>query len=492
MVGDTLGGTESLEQHCTNCRRAHIKQMLGSFGALAMNAMLHSDRAFAVEPDATQNKSRGNYTPQNAQKAKAVIYLYMEGGPSQVDTFDFKPLLQKMNGEPLPFEKPATVFNSSSTLMASPFSFKRYGESGSWVSSLLPNLAEHVDDMTFIHSMHHEISNHSAGCFMSHTGDPIAGRPSIGSWITYALGSENQNLPGFVVLDCGQAPSGGAYTWSSGFLPASYSGVKFLKGKVAVEYLQRQEKTQRIQDLKLSAIRRLTGYTRQGNMTEVTEETSVGQEHLDNLLLNYEKAGRMQASVPELLDTSKETEHIQNLYGLDDPKTSVFGSRCLIARRLIERGVRFIEIFSPRVTADRWDQHGKLKEGHINNCRAVDRPIAGLLADLKQRGLLDETIVLWGGEFGRTPTSQGGSGRDHNPFGYTVFTAGGGFKPGYHHGSTDVVGYYATENKVHLHDLHATILHQLGIDHEQLTYRYAGRDYRLTDVYGRVVEQVVS
>ena len=324
---------------------------------------------------------------------------------------------------------------------------------------------------------------------MSHTGDPIAGRPSIGSWITYALGNENQNLPGFVVLDCGQAPSGGAYTWSSGFLPASYSGVKFLKGKVAVEYLQRQEKTQRIQDLKLSAIRRLTGHSRGRT---ATEEASVGQEHLDNLLLNYEKAGRMQASVPELLDTSKETEHIQKLYGLYDPNTSVFGSRCLIARRLIERGVRFIEIFSPRVTADRWDQHGNLKTGHENNARAVDQPIAALLKDLRQRGLLDETLVVWAGEFGRTPFAQGKNGRDHNQFGFTIWMAGGGVKPGIIHGATDEFGYKAVENRLEIHDLHATMLHLMGVDHTRSTFRFGGRDMRLTDVHGNVWHELLT
>lgn len=492
--GDVNRNKEVCQNTESISRRSYLRELLGGFGSIAATAILQNDIGIGsrvLGSDALSDApTLGNYLPNHQPRAKAVIYLYMEGGPSQIDTFDYKPMLDKWHGKTLPFEKPATVFNSSNKVMRSPFSFQQYGASGSWVSSLLPNVAQQVDNLTFFHSMHHEISNHSAGCFMSHTGDAIAGRPSIGSWITYALGSENENLPGFVVLDCGQAPSGGAYTWSSGFLPAAYSGVKFLKGKVAVEYLQRQEKDRQTQASKMAAIRSLTELS--AKRTGGAGNEAPMQPHLQNLLKNYEKAGRMQASVPELLDTGNEPEHTQKLYGLDDPKAAVFGSRCLIARRLIERGVRFIEIFSPRVTADRWDQHSKLKEGHINNCRAVDKPIAGLIADLKQHGLLDDTIVLWGGEFGRTPSSQGSSGRDHNPFGYTVFTAGGGFKAGYHHGSTDEFGYYATQQKVHLHDLHATILHQLGIDHERLTYRYAGRDYRLTDVYGRVVQPALT
>ena len=365
--------------------------------------------------------------------------------------------------------------------MPSPFRFKQYGESGSWVSELLPNISNCVDDMTFVHSMHHTTSNHSAACYLSHTGDPIAGRPSIGSWMSYGLGTENDDLPAFVVLDCGQAPAGGAQTWSSGFLPAAYSGAKFLKGKVTVEFLNSLDKNQQLSQLKLKAIR---------EFYRAKQQTTYDQQ-LDSVIANYEKAARMQLAVPELMELEKETETTRKLYGMDDPRTQVFGSRCLIARRLVERGVRFIELFSPRVKADRWDQHGNIKQGHTLNCRAVDKPIAGLIKDLKARGLLDETIILWGGEFGRTPTSQG-TGRDHNPFGYTVFLAGGGFKPGTHYGATDEFGYYAEQDKVHLHDLHATILHQMGIDHRRLTYRFDGRDYRLTDVHGHVVKGILS
>lgn len=447
-------------------RRQLLQQALGSFGAMALSGLATAD-------------SGGGRHGHHSAKAKSVIYLYMEGGPSQVDTFDYKPMLQQMAGQPLPFETPSTVFNSSSKIMPSPFSFRQHGDSATWVSDLLPNLAECADDLTLVHSMHHEVSNHSAACYMSHTGAPMAGRPSLGSWMSYGLGTENANLPGFVVLDCGQAPSGGAYTWSNGFLPAIHGGVKFLKGRVPVEFLDSPDSAE-AQAIRLQTIQRMN------------ERSAAPPDHLQEVLATYEKAARMQMAVPELMDLSGESQSVQRLYGMDHKETQVFGSRCLIARRLIERGVRFVELFSPRVTADRWDQHGNLKQGHINNSRAVDRPIAGLIRDLKSRGLLDETIILWGGEFGRTPSTQGGTGRDHNPFGYTVFLAGGGFAPGVHYGATDEFGYYAQRDKVHLHDLHATILHQMGIDHERLTYRFGGRDYRLTDVHGRVVEPLFA
>lgn len=445
-------------------RRDFLTQGLGGLGLLALQSLCHAR---------TQS-------PHAQARAKSIIYLYMEGGPSQVDTFDYKPKLQAMDGQPLPFDKPSTVFNSSNRLMASPFRFSQYGESGTWVSELLPHLAQCVDDMTFVHSMHHDVSNHSAGCYMTHTGDPVAGRPSMGSWISYGLGSESDDLPGFVVLDCGQGPSGGAPTWSSGFLPAKYAGVKFLPGDVTVEFLDRQEPSEQHQQRKLNAIR------------EMFQIHASEDPRLEAVIAGHEKAARMQTAVPELMSLDTESKSTRRLYGMDEEHSRVFGSRCLLARRLVERGVRCVEVFSPRVKADRWDQHSNLEQGHRRNCLAVDQPIAGLIQDLKQRGMLDDTIVLWGGEFGRTPTTQGGTGRDHNPFGYTVFMAGGGFQPGYHYGATDEFGYYAMQNKVHLHDLHATLLHQMGIDHERLTYRFGGRDYRLTDVRGRVIQDLLA
>jgi hypothetical protein len=465
-------------------RRRWLQQAMGGFGALALNGLLAD--SFGGTDTNTKDKSKsgsGALAPHHRPHAKSVIFLYMEGGPSQVDTFDYKPELQKRHGEILPFQMPATVFNTGNRLMASPFEFQRYGQSGAWVSSLFPHLSGVVDDLTLIHSMRHESSNHTSACYFSHTGSPIAGRPAMGSWITYGLGTENQSLPGFITLDCGQGPSGGAQTWGNGFLPANYQGVPFMAGPVTVEFIDRQEKTVEDQQRKLELIRRL-------NLKRQVESGASAE--IETLISHYEKAARMQAAVPELMDLDQESEATKKLYGLDQSHCSTFGSRCLIARRLVERGVRFIELFSPRVKADRWDQHGALKQGIQNNAIAVDQPIAGLIKDLKSRGLLDQTIVVWGGEFGRTPVSQGGSGRDHNPFGYTMWVAGGGFQPGIQYGATDEFGYYAQENPVHLHDLHATILHQLGINHERLTFRHAGRNFRLTDVHGKVIRGILN
>lgn len=447
-------------------RRDWLHRSLGGFGSLAFAGLLGAARG-----------------AHHAPRAQAVIHLYMEGGPSQLDTFDHKPELEAWAGKDLPFEKPATVFNSSARVMPSPFAFQRHGRSGAWVSELFPHVAGVVDELAIIRSLHHDVSNHSAACYKTHTGEAMAGRPSMGSWVTYGLGSANEELPGFVVLDCGQGPSGGAPTWGAGFLPADFEGVKFLKGDVTVPFLNPLERPAQRQRIKLEA---LASLNRQ-RMEVVGPDPA-----LQAALASYEKAARMQTAVPELMDVSGETAATKQLYGMDDGRCALFGSRCLIARRLIERGVRFVEIFSPRVQADRWDQHGGLEIGHRRNAVAVDQPIAGLIKDLKARGLLESTIVLWGGEFGRTPSSQGRDGRDHNPFGYTNWVAGGGFRPGIRYGETDPFGYYAAKNKVHLHDLHATILHQLGIDHERLTFRHAGRDFRLTDVHGLVVDDILG
>ena len=365
-----------MKQHNHIPRRQFLNAGLNGFGSLALAGLLSREAA-----------ARSDLQTHHPPRAKSVIYLYMEGGPSQVDTFDYKPQLQRRDGQTLPFEKPATVFNSSAKLMRSPFEFQQHGSSGSWVSELLPNLATCVDDLTFIHSLHHEVSNHSAGCYMSHTGDPIAGRPSMGSWITYGLGSENDNLPGFVVLDCGQAPSGGVFTWSSGFLPAVHAGVKFQRGDVPVEFLNSLEPSPELQAAKLRGILELNHLKRQ----RLSDD-----QRIDSVIANYEKAARMQVAVPDVMDLSRESRRTQSLYGMDNSRSEVFGSRCLMARRLVERGVRFVELFSPRVKADRWDQHGGLKQGHLNNCQAVDKPIAALIKDLKDRGLLDETDCVVG------------------------------------------------------------------------------------------------
>lgn len=415
-------------------------------------------------------------------RARSVIYLYMEGGPSQVDTFDYKPRLARDHGKSLPLTTPNTVFNIGKTVMRSPFRFQQHGNSGAWVSELFPHVAQHVDDITFIHSMHHGVSNHSSACYISHTGYVDAGKPSVGAWLSYGLGSLNNNLPSFIVLDCGMGPSGGPPSWGSGFLPATYQGTRFRPGAVPIPNITPQEKDPLRQENKLNAILKLN--------------RASGGFQLDNrwsaAVDNYETAWRMQSAVPGLVDLSTETTATQKLYGLDEPQSQLFGSRCLLARKLVEQGVRFVEIFPPKVKADRWDQHGNLEEGHRLNATATDRGIAGLLMDLKQRGLLEETVVMWGGEFGRTPNQQGTNGRDHNPFGFTVWVAGGGFKPGIQYGATDDFGYFAVHDKVHLHDLHATLLHQLGLHHEDLTYRFSGRDFRLTDVHGQVPHAILQ
>ena len=420
--------------------------------------------------------------PHFAARAKSVIYLYMEGGPSQVDTFDYKPRLAMDHGKPLPGQTPNTVFNIGNKIMRSPFRFLRHGQSGAWVSDLFPHTSRHVDDLTLIHSMHHGVSNHSSACYVSHTGYAAPGKPAMGAWLGYGLGRLNQDLPAFVVLDCGMGPSGGPPAWGSGFLPAVFQGTRFRPQRVPVPNIRPQEKRVGRQAEKLQAIVKLNQLS---GPAELDPQIQASIE-------NYETAFRMQSAVPEIVDLSSETVATRKLYGMDDKRTRLFGSRCLLARKLVECGVRFVEVFPPRVKADRWDQHGNLEHGHRLNAEVTDCGVAGLLTDLKQRGLLDETIVMWGGEFGRTPNQQGANGRDHNPFGFTVWLAGGGFKPGIQYGKTDDFGYFAVQDKVHLHDLHATILHQLGLDHERLTYRFSGRDFRLTDVHGEVVGDVLA
>ncbi len=417
-------------------------------------------------------------------RAKSVIFLYMDGGPSQMDTFDPKPRLRIDHGKPLPIKAPTTQFNNDGNIFGSPWEFKQYGQSGLPVSSLFPNVAECVDDLTVIRSMVSDHSEHTAANYLLHTGFGLQGRPSMGSWALYGLGSESKDLPGFVVLDSGLIPAGGMDNFGSGFLPAAYQGTLFRRGTLPVANIDRKEKAEEDQVAKLGLIDKL-------NRGVVARMGTSGE--IDAAMKNYELAFRMQTAVPELADLSKESKATRDLYGLDDPATAEYGRQCLLARRLVERGVRFVECITPKVKgADRWDQHGNLEKGHTDNARTVDKPISGLLKDLKSRGLLKDTLVLWGGEFGRTPQSQGGTGRDHNPFGYTMWLAGGGVKGGTVYGATDDFGYFVTESKVHVHDLHATMLHLLGIDHKRLTFRYSGRDMRLTDVHGEIVTGIIA
>jgi hypothetical protein len=423
-----------------------------------------------------------------APKAKAVIFLFMDGGPSQIDTFDPKPRLNRDNGQPLPFRPPTTVFNISDKIYGSPYQFKQYGQSGAWVSELFPHVAECVDDLAIIRSMVADHSEHTAANYFIHSGSGFQGRPSMGAWVNYGLGSVSENLPGFVVLESGLIPPGGMDCFGSGFLPASYQGTLFRKGEHPIADLEARDSSQLE---RLVLLRKLNAgvLERFGQVSEIEATIS-----------NYELAYRMQSAVPELLDLSKESEATKKMYGIGAEPTDEFGRECLLARRLVERGVRFVELLTPaRKGLDRWDQHSGLENGHRINAKSTDQPIAALLKDLKTKGLLKDTLVIWGGEFGRTPCAQfpdGGYvnviGRDHNPYGFTMWMAGGGVKGGVVHGATDEFGYFAVENKVHMHDLHATMLHLLGMDHKRLTFPYSGRDMRLTDVHGNVVKELLA
>jgi hypothetical protein len=448
------------------------------FGGLAFAVMASANTASrAVNPLAVQP----SHYPA---KAKSVIFLYMDGGPSQVDTFDPKPRLAKEHGQPIKMQTPPTQFNDNGNVMQSPWTFKQYGESGAWVSELFPHVATCVDDLAIVRSMIADNSEHTAANYMLHTGFSMQGRPGMGAWITYGIGSQADNLPGFVVLDNGLIPAGGMDNFGSGFLPAAYQGTLFRPGSKPIANVEPREASPEIQVEKLALLKKL-------NQGVVARLGSIPE--IDAAIANYELAFRMQSAVPELIDVSKESKATLDLYGIGQKETEAYGRQCLLARRLVERGVRFIECLTPKLPGhDRWDQHGKLLEGHRDNALATDQPIAGLLKDLKSRGLLDQTLVIWGGEFGRTPMSQGSTGRDHNPYGFTMWLAGGGVKGGTVFGATDDYGYFAVENKTHIHDLHATILHLLGLDHKRLTFRFSGRDMRLTDVHGEVVHAILA
>jgi hypothetical protein len=464
-------------------RREMLTQCANGFGAVALAALLNESARAETAPSASAADPLAPKTPHFNAKAKSVIFLFMDGGPSQVDTFDPKPRLAKEHGRPIRAQVQPTQFDNVGTVLRSPWAFHPYGQSGIPVSDLFPNVAQCVDDLAIVRSMVAEHSEHTNANYFLHSGNGMQGRPSMGAWATYGLGSESRNLPGFIVLNSGMIPPGGMDCFTSGFLPASFQGSLFRNGDTPVADLQRTEATSHAQEAKLALMRKLdrSVVARMGT-----------DDRLEAAIANYELAFRMQAAVPDLMDLRKETEATRRLYGLDDKKTDIYGQQCLIARRLVEHGVRFIELLCPRVGGDRWDQHSSLKEGHENNAIAVDKPIAGLLKDLKSRGLLDTTLVIWAGEFGRTPMAQGSDGRDHNPYGFTIWMAGGGVKGGTIYGATDDYGYYAVENRVSIHDLHATMLHLLGIDHKRLTYRYSGRDMRLTDVYGEIVHAILT
>jgi hypothetical protein len=417
----------------------------------------------------------------------------MQGGPSHVDTFDYKPRLARDDGKLLAFDDARVIAKtgmagSQQCVMKSPWNFRPYGQSGHWVSDLFPNVAQHVDDVCFVHSLHTQGVAHGPATLFLHCGATNLVRPSLGSWVLYGLGSENQNLPGFVSI-APSAGNGGPRNYGHAFLPAAYQGTGLgTAGGPAADVTIRNLINRR---LSRDEQRRQLDFLQALNRQQIVAHPGDGE--LEAVIRSYELAWQMQSSAPAILDTSRETAATLSMYGIGQEATDDFGRKCLLARRLCEAGVRFVQVTYGDNTANpAWDQHSNLPE-HAHHARAVDRPIAGLLADLKQRGLLEDTLVWWGGEFGRTPYAQNqGTGRDHNPDGFTMWLAGGGVMPGLAYGATDEFGHMAQHNKVHMHDLHATILHVLGLDHERLTYRYAGRDFRLTDVAGRVVMELLS
>jgi len=456
-------------------RRDMLKQSALGFGSLALTSMLQAENPLAAR--------RPHFHP----RAKRVIFLFMKGGPAHMDTFEYKPLLQRDHGKPLPFAKPKVTFAKTGNLLASPWKFKPYGQSGHKVSELFPNVARHVDDICFIHGAHGTNPAHGGALLKLHTGADNFVRPSMGAWVGYGLGTENENLPSFVTI-CPTLAHGGLNNWGSAFLPAHYGGTPIgnasLKAKDAkVHHIKNPKWTDGQQRAQLDFLKQLN----QDHLTDTPNPV------LESRINSFELAYRMQTSMPEIQDISSETEATRKLYGMDNAVTEDFGRQCLMARRFAERGVRFVQV-SHSDSKVQWDQHGNLKAGHTEKASEVDKPIAGLLTDLKARGLLDDTLVLWSGEFGRTPTVQGAGmdGRDHNPWGFTMWMAGAGVKGGFAHGATDDYGFYAERDKMHIHDVHATLLHLLGIDHEKLTYRHAGRDFRLTDVFGHVAHEILA
>ena len=461
-------------------RREMLGRCAGGFGSVALSSLL---------ADPVYGKAKSPFAPKNTHhdpKAKSVIFLYMDGGVSQVDSFDYKPRLEKDHGKPFSAKINPTQFDNIGKTLKSPWNFKQYGQSGLNVSDLFPYVGEMADDLCVVRSMTSKFSEHNSANFFLHTGFGVQGRPSMGAWMSYGLGAEATDLPGFVVLNGGLIPSGGWDNFGNGFLPASHQATVFKTGKEPLADIRPRESRKGVQKSKLDLLNKLD----QGVLDRLGRV-----DEIESAIANYEMAYRMQAAVPELINIKGETDGTQKLYGLDSKyePTRTFGMQCLIARRLVEKGVRFIELTCPRISGnDRWDAHGGLKKNHGDNSRAIDQPIAGLLRDLKSRGMLKDTLVVWSGEFGRTPFAQGSNGRDHNPFGFTIWMAGGGVKEGFTYGATDEFGYRAVENKLDIHDMHATMLHLLGMDHKKMTYLFDGRDMRLTDVHGNVAYDLIA
>ena len=458
-------------------RRELLKTLSCGFGYLAFAGLTQAAR---VNPLAARPSLF-------APRAKRVIFLFMQGGPSQVDTFDPKPRLEADDGKDIPFNVARTRQVTPRKVLKSPWKFARHGRCGQWVSELLPNIARHVDDLCFIRSLHTDGVAHGPATLCLHTGATNLVRPSVGAWVAYGLGTENCSLPGFVTINP-PVNMGGPRNYGNAFLPPVYQGTaigtaSMARAPLTIRHLTSPSASPEHQ-------RKQFEYLQQINAAQLNSKSGDGE--LEAAINSFELAFRMQAEAPSLFDLAGETEATKKLYGIGEKATDEFGRQCLLARRLAESGVRYIQVnYSDNANMPKWDQHSKIKDHEIH-ARATDQPVAGLLADLKARGLLEDTLVWWGGEFGRTPFAENRDGRDHNPAGFTIFLAGGGVKSGMAYGSTDDYGFEAVENKVHMHDLHATILHLLGLDHEKLTFRYAGRDFRLTDVEGNVIHDILA
>src|SRR5438132_4126494 len=468
-------------------RRQMLSRFANGFGMLGLAGLLaQQSRAETIASSVGASNPLAVKPPPFAARAKRVIFLFMSGGPSHIDTFDPKPRLKQDSGKPLPFAMPKLVRTRTGNLLQSPFKFQKHGQSGIDVSELLPHIGSCIDDIWVIRSMVADNINHNGACLQMNTGEQAFSRPSMGSWLLYGLGSENQNLPGFIVISPSQ-PAQGAPLWSSSFLPAAYQGTLVSDLKNPIANLSNPRFSTKQQRDQLDLLKQINLFHAQPRGED---------SRLSARIESFELAFRMQMEAPEAFDIERESPATKKLYGIGEEVSDIFGKQCLMARRLAERGVRMVQVYhtqtSNRSSCQLWDQHSELRKELPNNCASVDEPIAGLLKDLKGRGLLNETLVIWGGEFGRTPTAEGTNGREHHPFGFTMWLAGGGIRGGIVHGATDEFGWHAIENKVHVHDLHATILHLLGIDHEKLTYRYSGRDYRLTDVYGNVVKEILA
>ncbi len=467
-------------------RRDFLFQMGAGFGGLALATMLHEDGVLGSETTDIEGNPLAPKPTHFRPRAKSVIFLFMEGGPSHIDTFDPKPTLNRLDGQPLPdtVERVITPMGvGNAKLLGSRRKWQQHGQAGTWVSDWLPHTARHVDDIAVIRSCWANGLNHVGSVCQMNTGSILAGRPSLGSWVIYGLGTVNQNLPGFVVLTDGNGTvSGGARNWGTGYMPATFQGTHFRSSGPPV--------------LNLNPPREIAGQQQRNRLDLLNtlnrrhRDARPNDSELGARIASYELAYRMQSAAPEVVDLSRESARTKEAYGLNYRECREYGHRCLLARRLVERGVRFVQIYCG--TGSKWDAHSGLERNHTQMCKLSDQPTAALLQDLKQRGLFEDTLVIWGGEFGRTPMTEGRDGRDHNPYGFTMWMAGGGIKPGVVYGTTDEFGLHAVEGRAHVHDLHATMLDLLGFNHEHLTFFHNGREQRLTDVGGHVIRDILA